>query len=58
MDTAIDQKDGMWIEWDVSITMDDGLVLKADVVRPPSDGRYPVILTYGPYAKGLPFQEG
>lgn len=58
MDTAIDQKDGMWIEWDVSITMDDGLVLKADVFRPPSDGRYPVILTYGPYAKGLPFQEG
>jgi hypothetical protein len=58
MDTEIDQKDGMWIEWDVSITMDDGLVLKADVFRPPSEGRYPVILTYGPYAKGLPFQEG
>ena len=38
--------------------MDDGLVLKADVFRPSKEGRYPVILTYGPYAKGLPFQTG
>ncbi|MBL09851.1 MAG: peptidase S15 [Acidiferrobacteraceae bacterium] len=48
----------MWIEWDVSVTMDDGLVLKADIFRPPKEGQYPVILTYGPYAKGLPFQTG
>ena len=48
----------MWIEWDVSIKMDDGLILKADVFRPPKEGKYPVILTYGPYAKGLPFQVG
>ena len=54
----IDKKDGMWIEWDVSVTMDDGLVLKADLFRPPKEGQYPVILTYGPYAKGLPFQTG
>ena len=26
--------------------------------RPIADGRYPVILSYGPYAKGLAFQEG
>jgi predicted acyl esterase len=49
---------GMRIDWDVPITADDGLVLRADVYRPLADGRYPVILTYGPYAKGLPFQEG
>ena len=24
----------------------------------PADGKYPVIMTYGPYAKGLSFQEG
>lgn len=48
----------MKINWDVPITMDDGIVLRADVYRPIKDGRYPVILTYGPYAKGLPFQEG
>jgi len=58
MNTQIDERDGMWIEWDVSIKMDDGLVLKADVFRPPKEGEYPVILTYGPYAKGLPFQVG
>ncbi|RJX29950.1 MAG: CocE/NonD family hydrolase [Desulfarculus sp.] len=48
----------MRIDWDVAIPMDDGLVLRADVYRPVPEGRYPAILTYGPYAKGLPFQEG
>jgi len=51
-------RDGMRIDWDVPIAMDDGLVLRADVFRPPAEGRYPVILSYGPYAKGLAFQEG
>ena len=51
-------RDGMRIDWDTDIEMDDGLVLKADVFRPIEDGRYPVILTHGPYAKGLAFQEG
>jgi hypothetical protein len=51
-------RDGMMIDGDVPITMDDGLVLRADVYRPPQDGKYPVILTYGPYGKGLAFQEG
>src|SRR6202049_4637266 len=51
-------RDGMRIDWDVPIVMDDGLVLRADVFRPVKDGRYPVILTYGPYAKGLAFQDG
>ena len=48
----------MIIEWDVPITMDDGVVLRADVFRPDDDGRYPVIMSHGPYAKGLSFQEG
>jgi predicted acyl esterase len=51
-------RDGMRIDWDVPIEMDDGLVLRADVYRPVEEGRRPVILTYGPYAKGLAFQEG
>ena len=46
------------IDWNVPITMDDGLVLRADVFRPISDGKFPVILSYGPYAKGLSFQDG
>jgi hypothetical protein len=48
----------MKIDWDVPITMDDGLVLRADVFRPQAEGRYPAILSYGPYGKGLSFQEG
>jgi uncharacterized protein len=51
-------RDGMRIDWDVQIEMDDGLVLRADVFRPIKEGRYPVLLSYGPYAKGLAFQDG
>jgi len=52
------EQDNMLIEWDAEIVMDDGLVLRADVFRPKADGKWPVLLTYGPYAKGLAFQEG
>jgi predicted acyl esterase len=48
----------MKIDWDVPIIMDDGLVLRADIFRPIADGKYPVIMSYGPYGKGLAFQEG
>ncbi len=48
----------MRVEWDAVIGMDDGLVLRADVFRPVAEGRHPVLLTYGPYAKGLAFQDG
>ncbi len=51
-------RDGMRIEWDVPIRMGDGIALRADVYRPTQEGRHPVILSYGPYAKGLAFQEG
>jgi len=53
-----ESRDGMRIDWNVPIAMDDGLVLRADVFRPPAQGRFPVILSYGPYAKGLAFQDG
>ncbi len=51
-------RDGMRIDWDAPVPMDDGIVLRADVFRPVADGKYPVILSYGPYAKGLAMQEG
>ena len=51
-------RDGMQIDWDVPIRMDDGIVLRADVFRPTGSARHPAILTYGPYAKGLAFQDG
>lgn len=48
---------GMQIEWDVPIAMDDGVLLRADVFRPPRPGRFPVILSMGPYGKGLHFAD-
>src|SRR2546426_3735184 len=56
--TKSELRDGMRIDWDVPIKMDDALVLRADVYRPEKEGRFPVILSYGPYAKGLAFQDG
>lgn len=53
-----EDRDGMRITWHAPIPMDDGVVLRADVFRPIAEGRYPVILTYGVYGKGLAFQEG
>ncbi|MEX2623562.1 MAG: CocE/NonD family hydrolase [Acidimicrobiia bacterium] len=47
----------MQIDWDVGIPMDDGATLRADIYRP-AEGQHPVLLSYGPYAKGLPFQVG
>lgn len=50
-------RDGMHIDWDVPIEMDDGVTLRADVYRPPEDGSNPVLLTYGPYGKWKSFIE-
>ena len=56
--TRTEIRDGMRITWHQPITMEDGLVLRADVYRSVADVRCPVILTYGIYAKGLAYQEG
>jgi predicted acyl esterase len=45
----------MIVERDLPIPMDDGLVLRADVFRPPGAGPFPVIMSLGPYGKSLPF---
>ncbi len=51
-------RDGMRIDWDVPITMDDGNVLRADVYRPVKDGKYPVLMSHGCYGKWLHFEDG
>ena len=55
---TIESRDGMIIEWDAPIEMDDGLVLRANIYRPDGDGRFPVIMSHGPYGKDLAWQEG
>jgi predicted acyl esterase len=51
-------RDEMRIDWNVPIAMDDGALVHADVFRPVAEGQYPILLSYGPYAKGLAFQDG
>src|SRR4051812_13867145 len=55
---ATGQSVSMRVDKDVPIAMADGVVLRADVFRPEREGHWPVILSHGPYAKDLPFQQG
>lgn len=57
LDQKTDIRDGMAIDWDVPIEMDDGVILRCDVYRPIEDGEYAVILSYGPYGKWLHFED-
>jgi predicted acyl esterase len=50
-------RDGMRIDWDMPITMDDGTVLRCDIYRPVKEGRHPVLMTLGPYGKWLHFDD-
>lgn len=52
------QQDGMTIEFDHAIVMDDGVVIRCDIYRPSDDGKYPAIITNGPYSKGMHFSQG
>jgi hypothetical protein len=44
---------GMKVEKDVDVPMRDALRLKCDVFRPDAEGRFPVIMTLGPYPKDV-----
>ena len=55
--SGTEYRDGMKIEWDVPIAMDDGIELMCDVYRPMEDGRHPVIISCGPYGKLLHFED-
>ncbi|MEJ2867753.1 CocE/NonD family hydrolase [Actinomycetospora sp. OC33-EN08] len=48
----------MIIERDVEVPCDDGAVLRADVFRPDDGSPAPVVMTLGPYGKGVRYSEG
>jgi predicted acyl esterase len=50
--------DGMQIDIDLEIPMADGVILRADLYRPAGESPVPVILSYGPYAKLLHYEDG
>lgn len=48
----------MIIERDVAIPTDDGSHVMADIFRPDDGSPSPVIMTLGPYGKGVPYEVG
>lgn len=54
METALSE---FIIERDVPVKMDDGIDLRADVFRPNTGTPVPVIMTMGPYGKGVRCQD-
>ena len=54
---SLDAPAGMIIERDLPIEMNDGIELRADVYRPDTDELVPVIMTAGPYGKGVRYQD-
>jgi predicted acyl esterase len=41
----------MLVEQNADVPMRDGAILHANVYRPNADGRFPVLMTFGPYGK-------
>ena len=55
---AVNEPIKMIIERDLAITMTDGVKIRADVFRPPTDAKVPVIMSLGPYGKGIAYKDG
>ena len=49
--------DKVEVIWDDIIAMSDGTQLRCDIFKPNDKGKYPVIITYGPYGKWLHFSQ-
>ena len=47
----------MILDRNVEIPMRDGALLRADVFRPDTADRFPVLMTLGPYGKDVPLRE-
>src|SRR6185437_2784293 len=47
----------MLMERNTGIPMRDGALLRGDVFRPKADGKFPVLMTFGPYGKDVPLKE-
>src|SRR5258708_18258372 len=47
----------MLLEQNADVPMRDGAILHANVYRPNANGRFPVLMTFGPYGKDVPLRE-
>lgn len=50
-------RDGMHIDWDMPIVMDDGLVLRADIFRPTHEESFQSFFPTAHTARGLLFKK-
>lgn len=46
-----EKPNGLICEYDVAVTMRDGLKIYIDIFRPEKEGKYPVLIGWGPYGK-------
>src|SRR5215813_10634782 len=47
----------MLLEQNADVPVRDGAILHANVYRPNANGRFPVLMTFGPYGKDVPLRE-
>lgn len=56
--TFVDEGNSLIFEKNVSIPLAaDGTVIRCNVYRPQAEGKYPVLVTYGPYGKDIYYGE-
>jgi len=53
MATEEETRHKLVLDKDVAVPMRDGASLRANVFRPEAPGRYPVLMTLGPYGKDV-----
>ena len=51
------ERHNMLIERDAAVPMRDGAILRANVFRPDAPGRFPVLITFGPYGKDVALRD-
>jgi uncharacterized protein len=47
----------MRLEQDVGVPMRDDAILRANVFRPDAEGRFPILMTFGPYGKDVALRD-
>ena len=58
MHDAKQRRYDLLFEKDVPVPMSDGTILRANVFRPDTDGRFPIVLAKGAYGKDVHFRDG
>lgn len=57
-ETYVDEENNLIFEKNVTIPLiSDGTAIRCNVYRPKAAGKYPVVITYGPYGKDIYYGE-